>query len=181
MAVLGAGRTTPECRAHASLYREALNSNSQVYQFLCFFKIIEGILVRRARLGAEAKTAGQSFVRPLELIPEDRAELIPWLKRIYLVRPKWEEIDLEMIFVREVRGRRVNYVIEKYLRPLRVDVAHALFSEAGEVTLSSDEMLHAGRVSKWLSLTRCIVRRMLKNEFPEEFLVWVTEDGEIRR
>jgi methylamine utilization protein MauJ len=52
---------TSDIRGYASLYREALNSNSPVYQFLCYFKIIESVRQRRARLGAEARARGESF------------------------------------------------------------------------------------------------------------------------
>ena len=38
---------SPAFRGFAGLYREALNSGSHVYQFLCLFKIIEGIRKRR--------------------------------------------------------------------------------------------------------------------------------------
>jgi|HubBroStandDraft_6_1064221.scaffolds.fasta_scaffold34861_2 hypothetical protein len=53
--VAPAAELKPEFRGYASLYREALGSNSAVYTFLCFFKIIEGIQSRRGRLGLEAK------------------------------------------------------------------------------------------------------------------------------
>ena len=51
-------------RQHVS---EALNSNSSVYRFLCLFKIIEGIRVRRLRLGKEAAGDRKKCVRPMEL------------------------------------------------------------------------------------------------------------------
>jgi hypothetical protein len=38
-----------EFARYASMYRKAFNSNSPVYRFLCPFKSIEGIRVRRAR------------------------------------------------------------------------------------------------------------------------------------
>lgn len=47
-----------EPAAYASIYREALNSNSHNYQFLCFFKIIDGLIIRRAKLAAEAAARG---------------------------------------------------------------------------------------------------------------------------
>lgn len=48
----------PEFRGYVSLYREALGSNSPVYTFLCFFKIIEGIRARQTHLALEAKKTG---------------------------------------------------------------------------------------------------------------------------
>jgi methylamine utilization protein MauJ/SEC-C motif-containing protein len=44
---------------YASLYREGLNSNSPIYQFLCFYKIIEGLRARRNRIAAELKGKGR--------------------------------------------------------------------------------------------------------------------------
>ena len=42
--------------------------------------------------------------------------------------------------------------------------------------MSVDATLHIVRVRKWLPLMRVIVRRMLKNEFPE-YLPFLNEDG----
>lgn len=53
----------PEFRGYASLYREALSTNSEVYAYLCLFKIIEGVLTRRHRLDKEAKSAGTPIKR----------------------------------------------------------------------------------------------------------------------
>jgi hypothetical protein len=86
---------------------------------------------------------------------------------------------LSSIFPAEALGKKFGYVIDKILTPLRVDVAHALSSASGELTLSVDEILHTQNVNKWLPLTKCIVRRMLKDEFPAEFLSYLREDGSI--
>ena len=168
-----------EFRGYASLYREALNSNSPVYRYLCLFKIIEGIQSRRARLGTEARKSGVKFRRPPEVVPERAEEFKAWLNGIFPIRREWDAMSLDSIFHREALGKRFNYVIEKALRPLRVDIAHALASTSGELTLSADELLHRERVNKWLPITKCIVRRMLKNEFPDEFLSYLREDGTI--
>ena len=160
-------------------FREALNSNSHVYRFLCFFKIIEGILNRRARLGVKAKKTGASFSRPAEVLPSKPEEYVPWLNAIFPVRGEWDAMALDSIFRKGVIGRKIKYVIDNELYPLRVEIAHALFSESGEPTLYADELLHVERVNKWLPLTKCIARRMLKNEFPGEFLSYLREDGSI--
>jgi hypothetical protein len=46
-AVAPTAQLQPGFRGYASLYREALSSSSSVYAYLCFFKIIEGIISRR--------------------------------------------------------------------------------------------------------------------------------------
>lgn len=86
---------------------------------------------------------------------------------------------LDSIFRPEVLGKKFGDVIDQILVPLRVDIAHALSLQSGELTLSADELLHTQRVNNWLPLTKCIARRMLKDEFPAEFLSYLREDGTI--
>lgn len=86
---------------------------------------------------------------------------------------------LDSIFPAEALSKRFGYVIQTILTPLRVDIAHALSSGSGELTMSVDDILHTQKVNKWLPLTKCIVRRMLKDEFPSEFLSYLKEDGTI--
>jgi hypothetical protein len=169
----------PEYRGYASLYREALNSNSSVYQFLCLFKMIEAMLKRRARLGAEARRAGKPFRREHETIPASPDAAIKWLNAIFSIRPSWDAMALASIFPNEVLGKSCKYVIDSALYPLRVDIAHAISSQSGELTLSVDELFHTRNLHKWLPLTKCIVRRMLKNDFPADFLPYLREDGTI--
>jgi len=171
------GILSPEYRGFSSLYREALESNSPAYQFLCLFKLIEGIRYRRGRLAKEAKSSGSDFTRPIESVPEHADEFEPWLNALYPTRRQWDEIALDSIFVREARGRRFGDVIGHELRDLRNAVAHALSDSTGAMTVSADEALHLDRVSQWIPLTKCIVRRMLKNEFPEQYLAYLREDG----
>jgi hypothetical protein len=179
--VVPQARLTQDFLGFAGLYREALNSNSPVYRYLCLFKIIDGLLQRRRRLGREARAAQRPFSRPPEVLPGTHDEFTRWLNGIFPIRQErgWDEMALSSIFRKEVRGKRFKQVIDSELYPLRNDVAHALSSGSGELKLSADEMLHTERVNKWLPLTKCIVRRMLKNEFPEEFLTYLREDGTI--
>jgi hypothetical protein len=167
----------PEFRGYASLYREGLGSSSNVYRFLCFYKIVEGILSRRARLAEEARTAGRTVSRYREILPTKPEEISVWLDAIFPVRRKWDAMALESAVPPEVRGKKVGYVVNRALQPLRVNVAHALSAKSGELTMSVDELLHVQNISKWLLPTKCIVRRMLKNEFPTEFLSYLREDG----
>jgi hypothetical protein len=164
------GGLTSEFRGHASLYREALNSNSAVYQYLCYFKIAESVLARRARLGSEARARGETFSRPKEYFPEDVASLTTWLNALYIVRPpEWDDLILAAFLQPLVAGKKFRAVIENQLRPLRLNIAHALF-ERGELGLSVDDYLHVENLTNWLPVAKCMVRRMLKNEFPLHFL-----------
>ncbi len=169
----------PEFRGYASLYREAMDSNSSVYAFLCLFKIIEGIQSRRKRLAVEAKKAGTTFTRPRRRIPDKPEDRVPWLNAIFPVRQPWDPMALESIFRPEVLGKKFGDVIDHILNPLRVEVAHALSSTSGELTLSVDELLHIQKVNNSLPLTKCIARRFLKDEFPAEYLAYLREDGTI--
>jgi len=168
--VVKQGQATQDFRACVALYREALNSDSPIYQFLCFYKIIEALLALRRRIAVVMKAAGETPLRYNEIVPARPSEIRVWLDSLYLAPPKWDSLDLESMIPVEAQGKRASRVIDEYLRPLRVDVAHALFSEQGEITLSADELLHFWRVTKWLPVTRCLARLMLKNEFPQEFL-----------
>jgi methylamine utilization protein MauJ/SEC-C motif-containing protein len=179
LAITPTANLQPEFRGYTSLYREALNSNSSVYQFLCLFKMIEAMLKRRARLGAEARRAGKTLTREHETIPASPDAAIRWLNAIFPIRRSWDAMALSSIFPNEALGKSCKYVIDKVLYPLRVDVAHAISDQSGELTLTVDELLHTQNINKWLPLTKCIVRRMLKNDFPADFLTYLQEDGTI--
>jgi methylamine utilization protein MauJ/SEC-C motif-containing protein len=178
-AVAPTAELKPEFRGYASLYREALGSSSDIYAYLCVFKILEGIQSRRKRLAIEAKNAGAAFKRPQRYVPSTPEEKIAWLNGIFPIRRNWDAMALDSIFPAEVLGKRFGYVITTVLTPLRVDIAHALSLESGELTMSVDDLLHTQKVNKWLPLTKCIVRRMLKDEFPNEYLPYLKEDGTV--
>ncbi len=167
-------------RAFVSLYREALESNSRVYQFLCLFKIAEGLRNRRTQLAATAKAKGDVVPsRPSERIPKAPVEFAPWLDAIYPGRRSWDPTALDSVFVAEALGRKINDLLDKELVDLRNDVAHALSDSTGSLTLVVDEALHLARIDRWLPLMKCIVRRMLKDDFPSEFLSYLREDRTI--
>ena len=163
---------TKAFRANASLYREALNSNTPMFQFLCFFKIIEALGARRERMAVEAKAIGETPSRPAQKVPADEEQFVPWLLAIYPVARDWDEIALESIFVPEARGKKFTRIIDDHLRPIRVGIAHAVL-DPGESPLSADDDMDVRQVYKWLALTRCIVRHMLKSDFPTEFLTYI--------
>jgi hypothetical protein len=179
LAIMPTANLQPEFRGYVSLYREALTSNSSVYQFLCLFKMIEAMLKRRARLGAEARRSGQPFRREHETIPATSDAAMNWLNAIFSIRRNWDAMALASLFPVEVAGKSFQHVIDKFLYPIRVDIAHAISSQSGELTLTVDELLHTQNLHKWLPLTKCIVRRMLKNDFSVDFLPYLREDGTV--
>jgi hypothetical protein len=179
-AVMPTAKLEHEFMGCAGLYREALNTNSPPYRYLCLYKIIEAIRERRPRLADEAKQAGQKpRVFLLEDVPRKEQDFVPWLNAIFAIRPTWDEMVLRKIFVSGAIGRTFGYVIDSLLRPLRVKIAHALSEPTGALTMSADELLHMREVNHLLPLTTCIVRRMMKNEFPDQFLRHLKDDGTI--
>ncbi|MDG7001929.1 MAG: hypothetical protein JRN15_22755, partial [Nitrososphaerota archaeon] len=77
---------------------------------------------------------------------------------------------LDAAVPQDLRGRKVSDVIENVLNPIRVKVAHALFGNSGELPLSSDDLLHSHAITSRLLVSKCLVRRLLKNDFPTDFL-----------
>jgi SEC-C motif len=174
-AVVPQAQMPADFRGYASLYREALSSNSPVYQFLCHFKIIESIRARRSRLGEEARTSGRLFTRPQEVFPKDTEGLRAWLDTIFAIRPPtWDDMTVDSLLLPEIVGKRFGAIFESFLQPLRVEIAHALF-ELGELKASFDDGFTSERVNRWLPVIKCIARRMLRTEFPREFLSYVPD------
>ena len=153
---------------YASMYREGMNSNSGFYRFLCFYKIIESIPLRRGRTNEAAKKAGQDVRRFHEIIPANEAELLVLLKQLYPWRQQWDSLALGQLVPSEVLGKKIGQVRDKYLNPLRVGIAHALL-RTGEIRITLDKLDHIQTVNKWLPLCRILARMMLRNEFPAEF------------
>ena len=177
MIVAPLSRTEPDFRGVASLYREALNSNSPVYQFLCLFKIIEALRARRKKLQRAAKAANRG---PTPLPPEDFPtsyhDIRTWLDALFYVRPAWSLAALDSAVPPEVRGKSFDEVIADLLNPLRVNIAHALFEDTGrELTISYDDLLDTRKIAKLVPLVKCIVRRMMKTDFRAEFLAHVPD------
>ena len=79
----------------------------------------------------------------------------------------WDQLALDQIFPKTVHGQKVTAVRDKYFRPLRVGIAHALLDK-GEITVILDKMEYIQSVNKWLPLCRVCARWMLLSDFPRE-------------
>ena len=113
-AVGNAGAASADLRVFLSYYREALNSNSEPYQLLCFFKVIDGIRSLRIRLSRAAARNGQPAPPnpPVEAVPATQADVIPWLRRLFPHRPnQWDEMDVDSVFIQEARGVTVEELV----------------------------------------------------------------------
>lgn len=164
-----------DLQKYASLYREALNSNSPNYQYLCLYKVIEGLRERRSRirktLVLDAKSKGESVFRYSdERIPTNLTSQIEWLKSIFPQADTFDEMLLATIFLPEVLNRKVGNLIDKgqELHKLRNKIAHAVL-DSGEITFSIDNGLNIDEVNKWLPITKCLVRYLILEGFPETF------------
>ena len=165
----------PELRHTMALYREALNSNTPIYRFLCFYKIIETSRNRWDRLDSSQK-AVRGPLRKGERIPtgQSKPEIEKWLAALFHVNRAWDDGILQEIFIPEVLGRKINDIFDNHLRPLRHKVAHGSL-DSGEFLLL-DESEDRALVLKWLPFLRCAARRVMKNDFGG-FLRFLDEDG----
>jgi hypothetical protein len=162
---IGALSHSDELAFYASLYREALNSNSSVYQFLCLFKVIEGTQARRSRLDKDVISRGGTPHRLRERLPVDADSAASWLKQLF-PHTAWDPDSTLLIFPGKTLGMRMNTVLQTHLRPLRNRVAHAVL-DSGEMALSADLSFERSTVEEWLPLTKCFARYFLNKEFPE--------------
>jgi hypothetical protein len=92
------------------------------------------------------------------------------LEGLFYIRPPFDLSTIESAVPQDLRGRKATDVIEADLKPLRIKVAHALFGSGGELPLSSDDLNHTNSITSRLLVTKCLVRRMLKNDFSTDFL-----------
>lgn len=165
----------PEFEHAVALYREALNSNTPVYRFLCFYKILELSKKRRQGLGASNPAAMQA--RPGERIPTgDQAAMENWLNALFYVNRDWDDGIFGQIFIPEALGKKINNIFDNQLRPLRDKIAHGRLDSGDFLLLDRAENKEA--VTKWLPLMRCLARRVMKNDF-KGYLEYLNEDGTI--
>jgi len=177
MAVSGEGAMKdPEFEHAMALYREALNSNTSTYRFLCFYKIIETSRKRRERLGRKSKAAVKPTREGEQIPAHAKAEMEKWLKAIFHINRDWDEGVLQQIFIPEVLGKKINNIFDNQLRPIRDKIAHGIL-DSGEFLLL-DKSDDRDLVSKWLPFLRCAARRVMKNDF-DDFLRFLDEDGTV--
>jgi hypothetical protein len=163
--------------ALTSVYREALNSSSLLYQYLCFFKIAEALNDRRLSREKKAARGGPAYSAPTEKVPAHEGEFEMWLGAIFPVKAPEAEpfraMYLETYLPRESWGRSFRDLLGGVLVEIRNQIGHALWSPArgvsGELIDLDDRTFHA-KVHHWLPLLKAIARRMLKNDFPGRFL-----------
>lgn len=165
MVPTGSGaNNSPYLQSLLSLYREGINSNSQNYQFLCWYKMVEGINSKRQEETTKLKAElPKKFPERLEETAVEQrkrfAEIFPVLQGCTIADENYDHIVPE-----EVRGWKFNRVRERHLEPIRNRIAHMLSEPSGDLSLSPDSRENSREVMKWLSLLRLIARVMALNE-----------------
>jgi len=166
----------PEFEHTVALYREAINSNAEIYRFLCFYKILETSRKRRERLGRKHKATLKRLGEGEQIPLQGKAEMGKWMKALFHVNRDWDDGVLEQVFIPEVLGKKINRIFDTQLRPIRDKIAHGIL-DSGELLLL-DKTEDRQMVAKWLPFVRCAARRVMKNDF-EDYLNFIDEDGTV--
>lgn len=132
----------PEDQRVLEFYRDGLSATSPKYQFLCFYKVIELILLLRTNRDREARRNGVSrSVIPETLSIED-----------------WFRSHLTPDVTRAVEGKKYTYIRDEVLRPLRNKIAHALTEDDDGMRVTDDE------VFPYLPVAKLMAERLLRDE-----------------
>jgi SEC-C motif len=155
---------SPYIQSLLSLYREGINSYSPNYQFLCWYKIVEGINAMREPEVAQLKgPLPLKYPERLEKVNTEQRrrleEAFPFIKLCGSADAAWDDL-----VPAEVRNWKFNRVREQKLEPLRNKIAHMISEPSGDLSLSPDSRENASEVNKWISLLRFIARVMVMNE-----------------
>lgn len=92
----------------------------------------------------------------------------------------WKKKDLEAYCPYEIRGKSFKDVYDNNLGFFRKYIAH-LYIKNTKIFLNMDDLQHRQFANYWLPVVKIMVRRMLKNEFPNEFLLFIDETGNLKQ
>ena len=129
-----------------SFYREAMNSTSISYSFLCFYRILEAIYQRRKEV-MQQKKVRFSFARDNRL---SEADLMGLPKR--------------MESYREFIGRKFRSIYDTDLTPLRVKIAHGLLGEENPFAETPDDVTIRNRAGYLIAIVQILARVEIQNE-----------------
>jgi hypothetical protein len=160
--------TIPYIQSLLSLYREGVNTNSINYQFLCWYKILEGINWKRGNELSAQPEGTKASIRLLsaEALPNTKedmrklvAELFPTLDPKGADDERWDHVAPD-----EVLGWKFNRIRQDKLEQVRNQIAHMLTDAGGDLSLSPDSQSHRAEVTRWITLLRLMARVMIRNE-----------------
>jgi len=154
----------PYVQSLLSLYREGINSQSPNYQYLCWYKIVEGINAKREEETTKLKAAlPLKYPERLEKTKVEQRkrleEAFRFIKASGASDPAWDDLVPD-----EVLDWKFNRVRQQKLEPLRNKIAHMISEPSGDLSLSPDSRDTVREVTKWISLLRFIARVMTMNE-----------------
>jgi hypothetical protein len=157
----------PEYTTCARIYKEALNSNSPMYSFLCFFCILEWANKYQAERATRAKERGEEPpTLPDWHIPASMEEMRRWTADLFPGGVLWSIFALEAMFPAESRGKSIGSIYQT-LEPIRHSIAHNLGLETDGVFTPHEDIENLELVQRWLPLAYCLVRRRLQDFFPD--------------
>ena len=131
--------------ALASVYREALNSDSPFYQFLCFCRVVQ-------RLTNPLRPRWRKIVR------EHDPRLMPRYEKTERFPKDGEEAER---FPDEVRGSKFTKVHDDLLRPRRDGVAHVFLEDSADrssAERSTDEIRFVDDVYAYVPVAHHMAR-----------------------
>jgi hypothetical protein len=138
------------------------------YQFLCWYKILEGINWNRtADLSKQSATEKAAFkLRFPEYLPGTKEELrkviaeaFPSLDQSGTADERWDHVAPD-----EVLGWKFNRIRQEKLEEVRNKIAHMLTDRGGDLSLSPDAHIHRVEINRWITLLRFMARVMIRNE-----------------
>lgn len=125
-----------------AMYREALNSNSDFYKFLCFYKILEGIYGKlRTNLYINASARNIKLPKIKEQVPFD------------------SHIPLEH---RHHIGKPVKEFLDKVLSPIFRDAMAHFATDDGDI-LNMSSVSHQEKYSQVIFIVQLCVRLAIEN------------------
>jgi hypothetical protein len=144
------GAKSIDIRTLMSHYREALNSTSINYSFLCFYRILEAIYAKREKLISEKKVRFE-FQRENRLKLEDL-----------------QGLSKHMDDYQEFVGKKFGNIFEKELTPLRIRIAHGLVTLQGLFDNTADDVALRDRASHLIPIAQILARIEIQNELSKK-------------
>ena len=138
--------------ALSSIYREALNSESPFYQFLCFCRIVQR-LTKSLRPGWR------------KIVVEHKRGFFPSYEKHERFPEEGEEAEM---FRESVRGKKFTAVYDHQLTPLRDGIAHVFLEDGKDprsADRSTDEYAFTEKVYSYLPVAHHMARTMMENDF----------------
>ncbi len=160
-----------EYNACASLYREALSSNSPMYAFLCFYSILEWAKTYQGQLSFRARERGEEPSRlKYSKLPSSVDDMRMWLADLFPHGTTWSTFALDAMLPAAARGKSIVSMCDDVFRPIRDSIAHNLRLENSSAFTAHEDIRNMELVQRWLPLAHCLVRRRLKDFFPNLLL-----------